>query len=298
LSGMLLGSVCSAPDVLALDRRIKSKDSRWGAEIAESRELAGMRWRVECRPQAFDGRGLKARILMMDFADVVLGEGLARLEQINPDAACQVREEFKKRPFVLKCEGRTGNGSAVTVPRVAGALRLDDYRSNIIAPEVVRTLLENHDPSGGPFLLGPELASAKNTLFHEMLHAAGVENKSTHAHNQVHLKRTVEEDVTYSCANVIFPDLLHGNFVRKEDGKKGFVSDQMCVTCTEYQSEIKGCREQPGSVERSEALAACRTPEVDPRQPLLEAPVSVDRRPGLSPVLTQDVLPGTATPAD
>lgn len=240
------------------------QDPRLGAEMLESRELFGMRWRVDCRPGAYGGQGLKARILMMDFAEEVLKEGLARLERINSNAACQMREELRRSPFVLKCEGRTGKGSAAMAPRFLGHLGVDSYRSTIFAPGVVQTLLKQSAPGS---LSSPEIRSAKNILFHEMLHAGAVENKTLRDHNRVHESKTVEDDVTYSCANVIFPDPLVGNFVSPEDGKKYFVSDKMCVTCAEFEPKAKTCRSSMTYVSINGAPVGCGDLNNDPHSP-------------------------------
>ncbi len=232
------------------------------AEMADSREYQGMRWKVECRPGAFEGQGLKARMLMLDFAEQVLKEGLARLERINGSAACQMREELKKKPFIFKCEGRLGKKTvAITAPRILGRMGLAKFHSNILAPTVVKTLLAG---SGIEKPSSDEIRAAKNTLFHEILHAAGVENKTLRAHRRVYKSKTMDQDVTFSCANFIFPDPKVEACIKKIDGTPCFFKSAMCATCAEFEPKVTSCRNQMIYVSINGAPVGCSDQEADP----------------------------------
>lgn len=126
----------------------------------------------------------------------VLDESLPRFDNLNPLVSEKLRSRLRSRQLVLECGGREeldANDNAA------------DSRRGFLRPFRIRM---------GVTAAGIRADDAlKNTLLHELLHYAKIDNFSSRAHNDLEPEEYSEDNV-YACAEAVYPDMMKHNVAR------------------------------------------------------------------------------------
>ncbi len=193
---------------------------------------------------------------MNAFIESTVIEGIERVAKYNPALSCEIKRRLPLKPFLIACEGSTNGGYAVAKPNIFYWLGIGKFSRKIVDGglanhlSLLAMLKKNPDVVQ---MTESQLAEGeitqKNTIFHEVLHDIGIKNQSVLKHNHPGKSRPVDQDVVYSCANMVFTSKVNGGFTAS-DGKFKYMSHEMCLTCASFQ--VKGeCAKTSAAIDPS-----------------------------------------------
>lgn len=137
------------------------------------------------------------RAKMSELVHSVLSESLAKFDELNPLVSEALRYRLQTRKLMVTCDGReklkNWGAEADSSWRLLGPYRI---RLGLTAAEIIGSV------------------SQKNTILHEILHYARIDNFKTRAHNSVWESGLIAQDNVYACADTVYPELFVNNPVQ------------------------------------------------------------------------------------
>lgn len=121
----------------------------------------------------------------------VIGESLTKLDGINRRVSDQLRARLASRQLIVECGGRdrldARGAEAQSRPGFLGPYKI-----------LLGVRADGLKPTN----------DQKNTILHELLHYAKIDNFGHRAHNNAWDNDIVAEDNVYACAEVVYPGTL------------------------------------------------------------------------------------------
>jgi len=177
---------------------------------------------------------------MNKFTEESLVEGIARLEIYNPAIACEFKRKLALTSFVINCDGDTFGGVAAAKfkPHSFLGIGLGKYKFEVSQPGlpnyVVLNAMSKKNPSlKESFNFESGRLNQASSIFHELLHVAGIANQSNLDHNNSQKMGKAEDDLVYTCSNLAFPNPSGGG-LRTQEGKLKYISKRQCMTCASF----------------------------------------------------------------
>ena len=151
--------------------------------------------KIQCEDAVTNGK-------VGEFVYQVIRESLAKFREVNPRVEEAVRTRLSKRDLVVICD-----------PEALKQMGAEaDARGSLFGPYRIRVGLSSAN------LVGTN--AQKNTILHEMLHYAKIDNVSGRIHSTVLELGAMSEDNVYACADVVYPQVFVSDPVSALDAEE------------------------------------------------------------------------------
>ncbi len=138
----------------------------------------------------------------------ILVFGLERITKINPELKSHIISRMKKKAIHIKCGFDQKTIEELSLPAMADAVTSDFWEANkvqiTIQDRTVKNLVDfKKNPTS---IYEMDFLLAANSLTHELLHAADVDNHESTVHNSLGKHGILgDQDVIYACSYLAFP---------------------------------------------------------------------------------------------